>query len=120
MTLNEWAEVLSGIADAGERRDCLLVLADDLRNETGAEVLRGLARRDDGLSPEDMWDRWDWNAADVGFGGNILPEELIIGMASTRNDAGEFPPRYRVYYELDRCWLALLEALDSYEETNDE
>ncbi len=132
MNMSEWADVLAKIADDSERRDCLLILADSMRSELGAQVLRELANRDQKLFPEVLGDdppwreRFDWNQlwednSDDKLPETRLPKKVIDRMKKTTHPSRDhYPVHYRPYGSKYDAWLALLETLDAYEETNDE
>lgn len=114
-----WPDVLAAITDDSERRDCLLMLADELRSDHGAALLRELATRPGGLCPEDLCarnepDRWDWNSCNKPERFHHIPPQVIDRMSRTINEHGDdVGPWYRCYFSLSSCWQALLTALDT-------
>lgn len=123
MTLNEWADVLSRIDSDGERRDCLLMLADELESECGATLLRELATRPVGLSPERMTSTYDWNPIGKTWDKFRPPSANVPLSLLKKMPKGTYGPlsEARQYLSYARpqstAWLALLETLNAYEET---
>lgn len=124
MTIDDMAKVLAGLGTAEERRDFLLMVADELP-EPGAGELRELARREQCVEVEHLSDdltptRSDWNTLcpdtdpNESIYSSKLPQRWIEAMPLTPypHDALNHPTTYRIYKTPKEAWAALLRAVE--------
>lgn len=118
MTIDDMAKVLASLETPEERRDFLLMIADELP-EPGAAELRTLVRRASVLPeprPFDRKDRYDWNHERYDVYGSAVPYGIFSSLPPGHaNSQGHMPVGYRVYHSLHEAWAALLRAVEVME-----
>ncbi len=114
MTLSKWCEILAGLRDPGETRDCLLMMADEMP-EREADEIRTLAKAD--TSPYQMpgqccWSKYSWW---VGCDQNVnkpcrsssLPDEIYDALDDFTWESHDF----KFYYVTSDAWRSLFAAV---------